>query len=391
MKKLISVIILAIVFAVHVFAVHGPGFAIGAEHDWNLGATGLRGWIRCDKMVTSDAREITITKVETGSPAAGVFAVGDSILGVGGKPFSYDPRTEMGKALTLAESEAGEGNLSLTRSRKGRSAEVIVKLPVLGTYSATAPFDCPKSRRILEQGCRDLAKRMADPSYAEQQDPIPRSLNALALLASGDSNYLPLIKKEAEWAAKYADDGMATWYYGYVTMFLAEYKIATGDDSVMPGLTRLALEAAHGQSAVGSWGHGFAKPDGRLGGYGMMNSPGVPLTISLVMAREAGVKDPALDLAIERSAKLLRFYIGKGAIPFGDHHPWIENHEDNGKCGMAAVLFNLLGESNGAEFFSRMSVASHGPERDCGHTGNYFNMLWAMPGVAQSGPQATGA
>ncbi len=374
-----------------VFAAHGSSSAVGAKHDWNLGATGLRGWIRSEKMVTSDAREITITKVENDSPADGVLAVGDSILGVGGKPFSYDPRTEMGKALTLAESEAGQGNLTLTRLRAGSSAEVVVKLPVLGSYGVTAPYDCPKSKLILEQGCKDLAKRMAKPSYAKELDPIPRSLNALALLASGDQSYLPLIKKESEWAANYKTEGMATWYYGYVMMFLAEYKIATGDDSVMPGLTRLAFEAAHGQSAVGSWGHGFARPDGRLGGYGMMNSPGLPLTISLVMAREAGVKDPALDLAIERSAKLLRFYIGKGAIPYGDHHPWIENHEDNGKCGMAAVLFNLLGESKGAEFFSRMSVASHGAERDTGHTGNFFNMLWAMPGVAQSGSNATGA
>ncbi len=369
----------------------GDKIPAGAKHDWNLGATGLRGWIYCDRMVTSDARQIAITKVEKGSPADGVVVVGDVILGVGGKPFSYDPRTEMGKALTLAESEVGQGNLSLTRWRAGREAEVVVKLPVLGTYSATAPYDCPKSKRILEQGCQGLAQRMADPSYAEHLDPIPRALNALALLASGDPSYLPLIKKEAEWAANFSDEGMATWYYGYVMMFLSEYKMATGDDSVMPGLTRLALEAAHGQSAVGSWGHRFARPDGRLYGYGMMNSPGLPLTISLVMAREAGVKDPALNLAIERSAKLLRFYIGKGAIPYGDHHPWIENHDDNGKCGMAAVLFNLLGESKGAEFFSRMSVASHGAERDTGHTGNFFNILWAMPGVAQSGPHATGA
>jgi hypothetical protein len=122
-----------------------------------------------------------------------------------------------------------------------------------------------------------------------------------------------------------------------------------------------------------------------------MNSPGLPLTISLVLARAAGVQDPAVARAIELSARLLRFYIGKGAIPYGDHHPWIENHEDNGKCGMAAVLFNLLGEQNGAEFFSRMSIASHGPERDTGHTGNFFNILWSLPGVAQSGPQATGA
>ncbi len=393
-----------------VFATHGSRFAAGkgqetaipdftkgekipegAKHDWNLGATGLRGWIYCDKMVTTDARQVAITKVEKGSPADGVLAVGDVILGVGGKPFSYDPRTEMGKALTLAESEAGQGKLSLTRWRAGNSAEVVVKLPVLGTYSAIAPYNCPKSKTILEQGCKDLAKRMANPSYAKRLDPIPRSLNALALLASGDPSYLPLIKKEAEWAMNFKDQEMATWYYGYVMMFLAEYKMATGDDSVMPGLTRLALEAAHGQSAVGSWGHKFARPDGRLFGYGMMNSPGLPLTISLVMAREVGVKDPAVDRAIELSVRLMRFYIGKGAIPYGDHHPWIETHEDNGKCGMAAVLFNLIGESKGAEFFSRMSVASHGSERDCGHTGNYFNILWAMLGIAQSGSDATGA
>jgi hypothetical protein len=368
----------------------GDAIPAGARHDWTLGATGARGWIFCDKMVTTDARQIAITKVDKGSPADGVLAVGDVILGVGGKPFSFDPRTELGKALTVSEAEAGGGKLTLTRWRAGQSEEIVVKLPVLGSYSATAPYNCPKSKLILEQGCKALAKRVADPSYA-RQDPITRSLNALALLASGDPAYLPLVKKEAQWAADYSADSMQTWYYGYVMMLLSEYVMATGDESVMPGLKRLALDAAKSQSAVGSWGHKFALPDGRLGGYGMMNSPGLPLTISLVMARAAGVKDPAMDRAIELSARLLRFYIGKGAVPYGDHHPWIENHDDNGKCGMAAVLFNLLGEAKGAEFFSRMSVASHGPERDTGHTGNFFNILWSLPGVAQSGPNATGA
>ena len=65
------------------------------------------------------------------------------------------------------------------------------------------------------------------------------------------------------------------------------------------------------------------------------------------MARDAGLKEPVIERAIERSTRLLRFYIGKGAIPYGDHHPWIQTHEDNGKCGMAAVLFNLLGEPEG--------------------------------------------
>ncbi len=369
----------------------GDAIPAGATHDWNLGATGARGWMFSDKMVTTDARQIRITKVEPGSPAAGVLEVGDVILGVGGKPFSRDPRTEFGKALTAAESEAGAGKLALTRWRAGKTEEAVVKLPVLGSYSATAPYDCPKSRRVLELGLKSLAARMAAPDYGRGLNPIPRAVNALALLAGGDPAHLPLVKKEAEWAAAFKTDSMETWYYGYVTMLVAEYVMATGDQSVMPGLKRLALEAAHGQSAVGSWGHGFALPDGRLGGYGMMNSPGLPLTISLVMARGAGVKDPAIDRAIDLSAKLMRFYIGKGAVPYGDHDAWIETHDDNGKCGMAAVLFDLLNEEEGVEFFTRMSVASHGAERDCGHTGNYFNMLWAMPGVARSGPQATGA
>ena len=368
----------------------GDSIPADAKHDWNLGATGLRGWMHSDTLVTSDARQIAVTKVEPKSPADGVIAVGDVIIGVGGKAFSVDPRVEMGQALTAAETEAGAGRLTLIRWRAGKTDEVALRIPVLGSYSSTAPFDCPKSRRILERGCQAILARMSAPDYAHQ-DPIPRSLNAMALLASGEAAYLPRIKNEAEWAAAYSSGGMQTWHYGYVMMFLGEYVAATGDQSVMPGLKRLALESAKGQSAVGSWGHGFARPDGRLGGYGMMNSPGVPLTISLVLAREAGVKDAAVDLAIERSVRLLRFYIGKGAIPYGDHHPWIENHEDNGKCGMVSVLFSLLGESKGAEFFSRMSLASHGPERDTGHTGNFFNMLWAMPGVAHSGPQATGA
>lgn len=367
----------------------GDAIPAGANHDWNLGATGARGWIHSDKLTTTSARQIAITRVEPGSPAAGALAVGDVILGVGGMGFSSDPRSEFGRALTLAESESAGGTLTLTRWRDGETSEVSLKIPVLGDYSATAPYDCPKSRRILEQGCKALAAEISKPSY--RPNPVSRSLNALALLASGNPEFLPLVQKEARWAAEYSNTSFQTWYYGYVIALLAEYHLATGDESVLPGLRRLAMEAANGQSIVGSWGHKFAEDDGRLGGYGMMNAPGVPLTLSLVLARAAGVKDPALDRAIERSVRLIRFYIGKGAIPYGDHAPWIQTHEDNGKCGMAAVLFNLLGDAEGATFFSKMSVASHGAERDGGHTGNFWNLTWSLPAVAQSGPHATGA
>ena len=206
----------------------GDSIPEDADHDWNLGATGARGWMYSDKLVTSDARQIRITEVDGASPADGVLKVGDVILGVAGKSFRVDPRTEFGKALTVAESEAGGGRLSLTCWRNGKTEKINLTLPVFGAYSATAPYQCAKSKRILEAGCKALAKRVAEPSY--KPNPIIRSLNALALLASGKAEYLPLVKGEAEWAADYSAGSFQTWYYGYVIMLLSEYVMATEDD-----------------------------------------------------------------------------------------------------------------------------------------------------------------
>ena len=49
----------------------------GASHDWNLGATGVRGWMYSDKLMTTDARQIYITNVDRDSPADGILAVRD--------------------------------------------------------------------------------------------------------------------------------------------------------------------------------------------------------------------------------------------------------------------------------------------------------------------------
>ena len=368
----------------------GESVPSGATHDWNLGPTGMRGWMYSNKMETSEARQILITAVDPHSPADHVMAKGDVILGVAGNTFAYDPRTEFGKAITQAE--ASDGLLHLIRWRAGRIEEIAVELPVLGPFSQTAPYGCTKSSYIVRQGCQTIAKKLQ--AHPNQGNPIERSLNALALLASGDKTYWPLVRDQASWASQFSDPerrSLHSWLYGPINMLLAEYTMVTGDTQFLPDLTRITMEIVHGQSHVGSWGHRFTQENGRLAGYGMMNAPGLPLTVSLILARKAGVQEPALDTAISKSARLIRFYVGKGSVPYGDHHPWMETHDDNGKNGIAAILFNLLNDQNAVEYFSRMSVASYGAERDSGHTGNFFNMLWAMPGVALSGPHASGA
>ena len=352
------------------------------NHDWMLGPTGARGWVYGAKGRTADARQILVTAVAKGSPADGMLNSGDVILGVGEQTFNGDARIQFANAITAAEEENAGGLLRLIRWREGKTEKVQLKLAVMGTYSATAPYNCPKSKKIFEVGCQTIAKNgLAKVS-------IPDDLNALALLASGNKEYRPLLAEYARQVAAYKTVDMASWHYGYAALFLAEYAAATHDPAVMNGLRRLTKEIALGESAVGTWGHGFAMANGNCGGYGCMNQPGIVLAMAMVVAREAGVKDPAVDRAIAKSCAFLRWYVNKGAVPYGDHNPW-PGHEDNGKCSSAAVLFDLLGDREAAAFFARMSAAGYA-ERERGHTGNFFNILWALPGVSRCGPLATG-
>jgi hypothetical protein len=353
-------------------------------HDWNLGPTGARGWVYGRQGHTAEARQILVTEVAKASPADGILNAGDVILGAGGGNFSGDARSQFANAITAAEQEKNGGLLRLIRWRDGQSTNVELKLPVLGAYSDTAPYDCPKSQKIFELGCQAIVKAGLERAN------IPNHLNALALLASGKEEYRRMLADYAPKVAASLRPGTWTWYYGYGNLFLAEYVLATGDLSMLPELKRTTMAMVQAQSKVGTWGHEYyATPRGNLNGYGCMNAPGLVLLTAMVVAREAGVKDPDLDKAIAKGSQFLRWYVNKGAIPYGDHQPW-PGHEDNGKCSNAAVLFDLLDDHEAASFFSKMATAGYA-ERERGHTGNFFNMLWALPGVARSGPLATGA
>jgi len=364
-----------------------PDFTAGGKrdesHDWNLGPTGARGWIYGWAGNTTEARQILVTAVHKGSPAEHVLKVNDVILGVAGKPFSGDARIQLANAITEAEKDANKGVLKLLRWREGNCDPVELKLQILGTYSATVPYNCSKSTKIFEQGCQIIAKKGLNGIS------IPNDLNALALLASGKKEYLPMLADYAKKVSVYETESMATWFYGYANIFLSEYIMATGDTSLLEGARRMALVPAKGQSVMGLWGHKFARPDGNLNGYGAMNQPGISLSVSMALARMAGVKDPEVTRALDTSANFLKWFVNKGAIPYGDHQPW-PGHEDNGKCSSAAVFFDLMGDADATAFFSKMSTAAYS-ERERGHTGNFFNLVWAMLGVSRGGPLATGA
>ncbi len=378
-----------------------PDLTAGGEpdekHDWNLGPTGARGWMWGWKRETIDARQILVTKVDPGTPADGVLKIGDVILGVGDEPFARDAREALGDAITVAEGRTARGELRLLRWRSGEQEVVTLRLPVLGDYSDTAPWDCPKSEAILDRACEHIAANM--------KGDIDGMMNALALLATGDKRYVQAVRKLAREVGSLKNppslagktSGLFAWEWGYRTVFLCEYKLATGDRKVMPAIAEYATRIAEGQSGVGTWGHGMAWPDlnggrlhGTLGGYGALNQAGLVCHLALVLAKKCGVREKEIDAAIERANRFASFYEGKGAIPYGDHRPGADIHDDNGKNSLAALIFDLQGLREEARFFGKMTIASY-DERERGHTGNYFSYLWGPLGAARVGQEATAA
>ncbi len=376
---------------------------VDRELTYNLGATGLRGWIYTKPAsyfesqqgrTTTTSRQILITHVGAKSPAEGVMKVDDVILGVSGKLFTDDARKSIAMAIQEAEKKSSGGILKLIRWREGKTENVQLKLRVMGAYSASAPYDCPKSKLIFDDACKVLEK---EPLKADWTGAV----NALALMATGNSKYLPRVR---EFARKLGPkdlklelkDGMVVWDWGYRNLFLCEYYLLTGDNEVLHAINEYTIALAKGQSMYGTFGHGISRltTDGQLHGsippYGPVNAAGLVGNLAIVMGKRCGVQHPEIDPAIERASKFFGYFVDKGSIPYGEHMPWA-NHDNNGKNAMAALLFALQGNHiRETRYFAKMVTASYA-NREYGHTGQGFSYLWGALGANTGGPDALAA
>ena len=303
--------------------------------EWNMGPTGIRGGTFCQGFDTSASRQILVKDVAKGSPADGLLAAGDVIVGVNGKPFDHDARQSFGEAITVAEEPPHKGQLAVTRWRAGKSQEVTLPLRVMGSYSATSPYNCPKAAAIVAEGCKAIMKRgfpgdaLNGAVDGDWQPAIENSLNALALLASGNPEYADAVKAQARKIGPpnlklKMQNGMFTWPWSYANLFLTEYYLATRDEAVLPAIREFTVKMSIGQGTTGTWGHGF-KVDGNngtLGGYGAINQSGLICWMSMILGQKCGINDPVVRKAIENSRVFFGFYVGKGSVPYGDHPPY---------------------------------------------------------------------
>ena len=151
--------------------------------------------------ISDASRQILVTGHRQPSPGNAVLAVDDVILGAiaansGAVPsFTSDARKAFGNAITDAE-KTGAGTLRVKRWRKDSTSGVItitevnITIPTLGEYSATAPYNCPKSSAIFASTRNQMVgELLANANYLDGGH--SGAINALALLASvepGDPN-----------------------------------------------------------------------------------------------------------------------------------------------------------------------------------------------------------
>ena len=186
-------------------------------------------------------------------------------------------------AIDVAERTENRGILKLVRwrpdwdasSRKGTTEAIELQLRVMGSYSDTAPWNCPKTKRILDDALKVIVA---------SKDMGRLGATALALLATGEKEHAQMVRQylhDAPWARPDVEisveiGGKQSWHCGYHNLLLTEYYLATGDEYVLPAIREHSVKTAMGQSNAGTWGHGFAwtiQNEGKLHGGRLDTEP----------------------------------------------------------------------------------------------------------------------
>lgn len=289
-----------------------PGGGRGYR-DWNVKNFGPVG-IGID--LKKPLFTMVIKNVEKGSPAekTGKLKKGQIIESINGTILEdRDPREILGDIITKAEATDGKIKLKI----KGEG-EVVVEIPVMGSYGPNWPLDCEKSDKIV----RNLADLLA----AQE---TPKWGSVLFLLSTGEEKDLEVVRN---WMAKTEDLHTYPWYNGYRGIGVCEYYLRTGDKAVLP-IIKKACDNLLSLEYEGGWsGRGHASFT-YMGG-GQLHAAGVHCLTFLLMARRCGVEvDNGM---LQRSLKAFYRFAGRGNVAYGDQLPE-GGYRDNGKTGALAV------------------------------------------------------
>ena len=367
----------------------------------NLGITGARAMITDEQ-----TRQLLVMFVFKDTPAFGKLEEGDKIVGANGRPFvtphkfgygvdkfGYEgPMMDFGNALEEGQGKGG-GKLTLDVLRGGQKLNVEIRVPTrYGSYSKTYPFDCGKTDLILREIYAYLIEKQREDGTWNGRPHI-NAFAALALLGSGDEQYMPAVKKAVQAMAEQTDDrirfrGLPAWKYGLFGAALAEYYLITGEKWVLPELEEINRWLNKALSPNGGWGHNAYSAEGG-NGYGAINVITMQGKMAWALMQRCGIEvDPKLFAATHD-------FVAKGTNSFG--YVWYKDggagnikYADMGRTGASALAHHL--SPTGGEAYRQFAklnatcIGDHPKTFPDTHGSPLLGMGWTALGAAVDPP-----
>ncbi|MFU8780882.1 MAG: DUF6288 domain-containing protein, partial [Kiritimatiellia bacterium] len=370
--------------------------ALISGHLKTHGYDNFTGWVGPVGMRTGPfGPNMGVREVKAGSPADGRILAGDMIYSANGQMLGDKAWEVMAAAVTASETRAGNGKLVLGVRRGGRNIDVEITLAVMGSYSATAPYDCPKTERIITNLENWLVSNGASGGFL--------NTDALFLLATGNPELQGFVRRFVYEKMRRMNPDQPidptkagkSWHNSADAFLLGEYYLATGDASVLPYLKHSVDRLAATMQPGGGWRHNF--PGGP--NYGLIPNAGLPGVMGMYYAKLAGV-----DLNSEAYETALAFYhddqasTGHMIYGMGVRRPVPVPLDPatmaagklstyNGGLSAGGILMRMTGQDRAAHLCSLISAHAWNNTFD-GHGGNFWNNFWTPLGAYDHGREA---
>lgn len=317
-----------------------------------------------------------VRNVQKGSPAMGKLKAGQIIESINGKVLKdIDPRLWLGQMI--ADVEASDGKMKFKVNENGIRKDVMVTIPVLGSYAKSWPLKCKKSDAIV----RNLADYLA--RKGNHAGPNRKGLGLLFMLSTGEEKDLEVARGWVkELVEKYKNvktinsNSYYTWNVGYGGPALCEYYLRTGDQSVMH-LIELLTDYAKRSMYNGGWSHrGVTLTFPYMGGA-HLNAAGVHVVTFLLLAKECGADVD--EYTLQTCLKQFYRYAGRGNTPYGDGLPEM-SFVDNGKTG--ALAFTMAAA---ASLTPEGEKSIYAKARDVSAVKSFYSTSWLNHGHTGGG------
>lgn len=287
------------------------------------------------------------------------------------------------------------GSATLPDSVKKYVKNVTFKIPQLGSYALGFPKNCAKSKAVVHMMSEWLAAQQREDGSWERPggycgNHYDTGWAGLALMATGNPKYDPVIKKAAQYIAF---SGSQCWWavpQASAGIFLCEYWLRYRDNSVLPairnGVQRMKNEVLYGDFVTGHGIHpGYAGTGVSIGGSHMC------LFLALASKTPARTEDDVLDKMMDHAQSICPTGMG----PYGRMTEAF-TFEPNRECGGTYsgrhgpyYIASLI--CGGPELYTKNSriMYGEGPIGGCdqGHSSETLSIMWALPAYWRTNPE----